>query len=110
SEDLLDKDNDSVQVVNRYSVADLKANRDKIYVFGDNLERKGKGGQAVIRSEPNAFGIATKVRPSRIKQAYMSDEQLEGNKQIIDSDIQKIKDQNKIVVFPKDGLGTGLAE
>ena len=32
----------SVEVVNRYSVQDVKNNPDKIYVFGDNiLERKG---------------------------------------------------------------------
>lgn len=29
-------------------------------VFGDNLDRVGKGGQAIIRDEPNAVGIATK--------------------------------------------------
>ena len=36
----------------------------KVFVFGDNLTRTGKGGQAVIRDEPNAIGVATKRRPS----------------------------------------------
>lgn len=42
----------------------LRANREKIYVFGDNMKRYGKRGQAVIRDEPNAFGVATKRHPS----------------------------------------------
>lgn len=41
--------------------ADLAMNPKVLYVFGDNLERKGFGGQAYeMRGEPNAFGIATK--------------------------------------------------
>ena len=40
----------------------------------------------------------------------MTDKDLESNKQIINSDIAKIKTQNKPLVFPKDGLGTGLAK
>ena len=34
---------------------------DFIFVFGDNLAKKGLGGQArEMRGEPNAVGIATK--------------------------------------------------
>jgi len=32
------------------------------------------------------------------------------NKQNINSDINKIKNDGRIIVFPKDGLGTGLAK
>jgi len=41
--------------------------------------------------------------------AFMTDTQIANNKAVIDSDIAKIKSTGKTVVFPKDGLGTGLA-
>jgi hypothetical protein len=99
-----------VQVVARYTNADVKANPNKIYVFGDNTQRKGTGGQAEIRNNPNAMGIATKLAPSMEESAFMNDKDLAKNKSVIDGDIAKIKSTGKVVVFPKDGLGTGLAK
>ena len=101
---------EGIEIVNRYSDSEVKANPDKIYVFGDNTDRRGTGGQASIRNNLNAFGIATKVHPTNNADAFMSDKDLENNKKVIDSDIQKILDQNKPLVFPKDGFGTGLAK
>ena len=98
------------EIVDRYSNADVKANPDTIYVFGDNTQRTGTGGQAQIRNNPNAFGIATKLKPTNNVDAFMSDADLEANKKVIDSDIRKILNQNKKIVFPKDGFGTGLAK
>lgn len=100
----------NVQVVDRYSIADVQANPDKIYVFGDNTKRVGTGGQAQIRNNPNAMGIATKIAPSMDNAAFMSDKDLANNKTIIDGDIAKIKATGKVVVLPKDGFGTGLAK
>jgi len=99
-----------IEVVNRYTSADLKANPDKIYVFGDNTQRKGTGGQAQIRNNENAFGIATKLQPNNNASAFMSDNDLQSNKNVIDSDIAKIKADGRSLVFPKDGFGTGLAK
>lgn len=87
-----------------------KENRDKIYVFGDNLIGKGKKGQAVIRDEENAFGIPTKKNPGTAKEDYFTDSEIEENKKAIDLAIEKILKQEKEVVFPKDGIGTGLAK
>ena len=40
---------------------DIQCNRHCLYLFGDNLDRQGMGGQAKeMRGEPNSFGIATK--------------------------------------------------
>jgi hypothetical protein len=99
-----------IEVVERYTNADVRANPDKVYVFGDNVMRRGTGGQAQIRNNPNAMGIATKLAPSMEEAAFMSDGDLARNKAIIDADIAAIKATNKTVVFPKDGLGTGLAK
>lgn len=99
-----------IEVVSRYSDAEVKANPDKIYVFGDNTERKGTAGQAQIRNNENAFGIATKIAPNNSASGFMSDDQLQSNKAVIDADIAKIKADGRPIVFPKDGFGTGLAK
>ena len=98
------------EVVSRYTNADVKANPDKIYVFGDNNKRTGTGGQAQIRNNENAFGISTKLAPNNTAAAFMSDNSLQENKDVIDSDIAAIKDDGRQIVFPKDGFGTGLAK
>jgi hypothetical protein len=107
----------NVEVVSRYTNADVKANPNKIYVFGDNTQRVGTGGQAQIRNNENAFGIATKIEPNNSKEAFMSDIDdgrmvtwYEANIIAIDNDIAKIKADGRPVVLPKDGLGTGLAK
>ena len=94
------------ETVKMYSVADVQANPDKIYIFGDNTEGWGKGGQAIIRDEPNAFGIATKDSP----RDFMSDDNFEANKARIDADIAAIKADGRPIVFPEDGIGTGRAD
>lgn len=100
----------SITVVDRYTDADVKANPNTIYVFGDNTKRTGTGGQAQIRNNPNAMGIATKLAPSMDDSAFMTDLDLASNKSVIDSDIAKIKATGKSIVLPKDGFGTGLAK
>ena len=91
----------------------LRANPNKLFLFGDNNTRTGKGGQAIIRDEPNAMGISTKLLPKNTLEAFMSDDKLADNKAVIDSDIKKAKDraakEGKTIVLPKGGFGTGLA-
>ena len=94
------------ETVKRYSVEDLRNNPDKIYIFGDNTEGWGKGGQAIVRDEPNAFGISTKDSPTQ----FMSDDNFEANKAKIDADIAAIKADGRPIVFPEDGIGTGRAD
>ena len=104
----------NVEVISEnYTPELLKANPNKLFLFGDNNQRKGKGGQAIIRDEPNAIGISTKLIPSNTADAFMSDDQLADNKAVIDSDIKKAKEkaekESKTIVLPKGGFGTGLA-
>lgn len=94
------------ETVKRYSVEDLRNNPNKIYIFGDNTEGWGKGGQAIVRDEPNAFGISTKDSPTQ----FMSDDNFEANKAKIDADIAAIKTDGRPIVFPEDGIGTGRAD
>ena len=104
-----------VEVVKRYSVEDVKNNPNKLYIFGDNTQKQGKGGQAIIRGNRNARGIATKWKPTMEEDAFFNDEFYSENISDIKSDIEDIKiyienHPNTTLVFPKDGLGTGLAK
>jgi len=42
----------------------LRENPNVVFVFGDNLIRKGKGGAAALRDEPNTYGFITKKEPN----------------------------------------------
>lgn len=93
----------------------VRANRDKVFLFGDNLERRGFGGQAAaMRGEPNAVGIPTKKSPSYKDDAFFSDDELERNKAAIDAAFAKVTravtETNRVIVIPSDGLGTGRAQ
>ena len=94
--------------------SDLKENPDKIFVFGDNDQRVGLGGQAKeMRGEPNSIGIRTKKSPSMDESAFYNDNELEQNKTKINEDINRIKEQvelGKTIVFPLSGVGTGLSQ
>ena len=83
-----------------------------LYVYGDNTWRRGTGGQAVIRGLPNTFGIATKMKPSQEEDSYFKDD--ETSLKYILNDIHKLdiicKSNNyDVVMFPSNGLGTGLS-
>lgn len=95
----------------RFNMKLCNENPNSIYVFGDNLLKKGKGGQAVIRDCENAFGIPTKRLPSMNSESFFSDkdEELEAVKSSL-RDLYKLLLSGKHIVFPIDGLGTGLAD
>ncbi|HHQ2717251.1 TPA: hypothetical protein ACSPMB_003141 [Pseudomonas aeruginosa] len=92
-----------------YTPGLLRSKPERIFVFGDNLLRKGTAGQAVIRFEPNAFGVPTKRAPSMERSAFFSDRDDEINAIAIAlRQLYRIALTNT-VVFPAAGLGTGLA-
>ncbi len=96
-----------------HTVADLRKNPNLIFLFGDNDRRTGKRGQAIIRGEPNAFGIRTKHKPATSTSSYFSDERYEKNIKMMKDDFVKALEavpQNGTLVLPRDGLGTGLAD
>jgi len=92
---------------------DVKANPEKIYIYGDNDRRSGKGGQAIIRDLPNTLGIRTKKKPSDSEDSYWSDDDFEINKRKIIEDVNAIKLElmfGKTVVFSRGGYGTERAK
>ncbi|MGH9947582.1 MAG: hypothetical protein ACRD6X_10300 [Pyrinomonadaceae bacterium] len=93
----------------------VRANRDKLFLFGDNLEGRGFGGQAAaMRGEPNAIGIPTKRSPAYSESAFFSDEEFEQNRMAIDLVFAKVlkavTDSFRVIVIPSGGLGTGRAQ
>lgn len=93
---------------------DLKANPGVIYIFGDNDQRKGLGGQAKeMRGEPNALGIRTKKSPHNYDSSFYSDNELKENMEKIKDDFWEVGIklvEGYPIVWPLDGIGTGLSE
>lgn len=83
-------------------------------MFGDNMHRKGLGGQAAaMRGEENAVGIPTKIAPSNKPGAFFCDDDFENAKPEIDSGFDRLAAHLKAerhVVWPADGIGTGRAD
>lgn len=103
-----------IRVMHRYYRQDAINNPNWLFVFGDNFARVGTGGQAKeMRGEPNAIGIATKMKPLFAEDAYLTDSDLlraaaEFNLKF--SLLHRHLDRGGVVVWPEDGIGTGYAE
>ena len=99
--------------VKRLSVELCRAQPKTVFVFGDNLRRRGRAGQAVIRGEPNAYGIPTKRWPSMDPAAFFSDEDAAELRPIYYNAqaylLGRIHNGHAIA-WPEDRLGTGLAQ
>ena len=98
-----------------YTVEQCRQNPNKLFVYGDNMIRLGKGGQAIIRDEPNAHGIATKRLPSSNTDSFFSDKTDEAY--VILNDVLDLLSLSRTeyenfdtIVLPAAGLGTGLSE
>lgn len=90
------------------TVERCQAHPETIYVFGDNLIGKGKAGQAIIRDEPNAFGVPTKKYPNMEDRSFFTDDEFEENKRLMEEAVAKIPAGRKIVV-PQQ-IGCNLAQ
>lgn len=96
-----------------YTIPLVRSNPRRLYVFGDNFVRAGRKGQAIIRFEPNATGVRTKYFPSMAPNAFFSDREYSTIREALDEDFVPIYNylrKGETVVFPADGLGTGLAQ
>ncbi len=85
-----------------------REHRDKLFVFGDNLKRFGMGGQAIIRNEPNAYGIATKRLPSMHEGSFFEEDNLDDLDAVLE-DIEDLwahlKETDDSVVIPVTSAG-----
>lgn len=102
-----------IETMDMFTEEIVKNNPNKLFVFGDNMLRYGKGGQAIIRDLPNTLGIVTKREPGTSTNAYFSDAIDEMHE--LDWDIARLNmiKNSKVfthIVFPSKGLGTGRAQ
>ncbi len=85
-----------------------RKHRDKLFVFGDNLKRFGMGGQAIIRNEPNVYGIATKRLPSMHEGSFFEEDNI-GDLDAVLKDIEglwtHLKETEDSVVIPTTPAG-----
>jgi len=90
----------------------VRKNLHKTFLFGDNLQQRGMGGQAKeMRCEPNCVGIPTKKKPSMSDNSFFNDNEFSDNCWAIDNALARaVMLGNEIYVIPSAGLGTGLAK
>jgi hypothetical protein len=93
------------------NTAKAKGFKAPIYLFGDNLEKKGTGGQAAIRYAvtKNVIGIPTKKNPTMKESAFFTDTDFDMAKIAIDKAFDSIP-LDRTVIIPAVGLGTGLVD
>lgn len=96
----------------RYTPELLRDNLTHFFVFGDNTERYGMGGQALIRYEPNAIGLVTKWTPTVLERSFFGDRDYS---QLFGDDIVNIlmlaQTHNVVIPFShRVELGTGLSQ
>lgn len=103
-----------IQTMKHYTRAIIQKSPDKLFVFGDNCHRVGMGGQAgAARGERNAVGIRTKNDPGASNLSYFRDMDYQLNLEMIMTDMRIIfiaLRKGRTVVWPADGIGTGLAK
>lgn len=100
-----------LELRNHITRTSMRLEKDKLFVFGDNFERRGFGGQAKeMRGESNAVGIVTKHRPSMDEDAFLTDECYKVWLSINSYDICRLFFHKGVIVWPSAGIGTGLAQ
>lgn len=105
-----------IRFVDWYTSEQITADEDAgiYYVFGDNAERRGFGGQAKeARGHINSIGVVTKMRPEHgTPKCYLHDENFFQNVAVINGDldiVQRRLREGKIVCWPSAGIGTDRA-
>ena len=89
----------------------LQAETDVLFVFGDNLVRKGLGGQAKeMRGEDNAIGIPTKRFPNMTEEAFLEEWDFADWAKESAFNICLLLSHEGKIVWPSAGIGTGLAQ
>lgn len=81
---------------------DVRANRDVVYVFGDNVAREGQRGLARhLRHEPNAHAISISEGPFK----PYTHAGLDAAKAQIDADLLQLEARHAtLIVWPSGGL------
>lgn len=107
------KRNDKVVLMDMYDKCKCDEYKTYLFVYGDNDKKIGCKGQSIIRNMTNSIGIPTKKSPTLKLESFYTDDEYEDNVRKINEAIGKVMIRSKEyekIVFPRDGLGTGLAQ
>ena len=100
-----------IKFVSKLGVDLCRSNPNHFFIFGDNMIGRGKAGQAIIRDEPNSWGIPTKRLPSMKPNAFFSDRQDEYDIVLKElSTLWQMHKDGKCIVLPNNPIGSGLAK
>ena len=103
----------NLHFIDRYYPEDLDKAPAVLFVFGDNMEGWGTKGQAIIRGKPNAVGIPTKWAPRLSPAAFFSDGDFLSIERVCSPIFYRLREhleKGGTIVWPADGIGTGLAK
>lgn len=84
-------------------------NPDHIFVFGDNLLRRGHGGAAKHRDLPNTYGFVTKKIPNNEDRSFFRPEEYQMTFDIERNRLEQLIINNPNNLFLISKLGAGLA-
>jgi hypothetical protein len=87
----------------------LDNNPNAYFIFGDNLDRRGYGGAAVLRDHPHAFGFITKKFPDNRDTSFYH---VEEYKEVFFEELLKLTktvERRPDKIFYISQLGGGLA-
>ena len=87
----------------------LRSHPKEIFVYGDNLKRRGNKGAAELRDEPNTYGFITKKYPSGCDDAFYKPGEY---RQIFDMELCRLRMVimgNPDTTYLISKLGAGLA-
>lgn len=87
----------------------LRRNPNVVFVYGDNLIRKGKGGAAKLRDEPNTYGFITKKYPNNNPESFYKPDEY---RKVFEVELAKLLKEielnpNRVYLISK--IGAGLA-
>lgn len=87
----------------------LQSHLSNIFVFGDNVIRRGTKGAAILRHEPNTYGFVTKALPNNRKESFFT---VDDYAKIYKREIRMLRNttsMNLTQIFLISKLGAGLA-
>jgi len=87
----------------------LEDNPKVVFVFGDNIQRSGYGGAAVLRDCINAYGFITKKRPDNGSTSFFKPEEYKLRFEMEIKRLEKRVTASPNTTFLVSALGAGLA-
>lgn len=87
----------------------LDSNPNIMFVFGDNLQRVGRGGAAILRDHPQSYGFITKKAPTHNLCDYYTPSEYKATFALECYKLAELAKQNPDKIWLISKVGAGLA-